>query len=143
MAPVSLIFTERVRDFSSLPLPLFLRCSRLLLQLSEGHRNIPPDFVTPRTVVKPMLFCAFLHLASLTLTYIRPANIEQSLLRPTSFQEDLSWHITMLFGPIPFRFLSQKTLELDHSMLPLSALPVRTLLPTSSNTLIGLCSSIF
>ena len=98
VASIPLTFTERVRDYTSLPLPLFLRRSRLLFPFSEGLRNIPPSFVPFWTVVKPVLFCAFLHLAGLTLTYIRPANMEQPLLRPTSFQEDLSGHISVLLG---------------------------------------------
>ena len=75
---VPLAFNERVRDYASLPLPFFLRRSRLLLPLSEGFRNIPPHRVRFRTVVKPVLFCAFLHLTSLTLTDVRPSNVEQS-----------------------------------------------------------------
>ena len=38
-----------------------------------------------------MLFCAFLPLASFTLTDVRRANVEQSLLRPSSFQKRSSW----------------------------------------------------
>ena len=103
VASKPLAFTERVRDDTSLPLPLFLRRSRLLLPLSEGLRNLLPDFVPMWTVVKPVLLSAFLHLD------IRPANIEQSLLRPTSFQQNFSGHVTMLFGPIAFHFLSQES----------------------------------
>ena len=107
VASIPLAFTERVRDYASLSLPFFLRRC-LLLPLSEGLWNLSPYCVPFLTVVKPVLLCAFLHLASLTLTDIRPANIEWSLLRPTSFQEDLSGHITMLLSPISFRFLSQE-----------------------------------
>ena len=112
---VPLAFTERVRDFSSLPFPFFLRRFRVLLPLSQAFRNIPPHCVPFRTVVKPVLLCAFLHLASLTLTDIRPANIEYDALwsNPPS------------------------QLELVRVMLPLSALHTRTLLPTSSSALIG------
>ena len=76
VSSVPLAFADRVRDRASLPLPLFLRRSRLLLPLSEGLRNFPPDFVAFWTVVQPVPFCAFLQLACLTLTNIRPANIE-------------------------------------------------------------------
>ena len=123
VTPVPLAFTERVSDCTSLPFPFFLRRFRLLLPLPEGFRNIPPYREPFRTVVKPILLCAFLHLTRLTLTDIRLANIEQCLLRPT-----LSF---------------AKALELDRSTLTLSALPVRALLPTSSNTLIGLSVPVF
>ena len=56
-----------------------------------------------------MLFCALLHLASLALTCVRPANVEKSLLRPSSFQEYLSDHIMMLYGPLLPHFLWQES----------------------------------
>ena len=45
VASVPLAFTESVQDYASLRFPLFLRRSRLLLPLSEGLRNIPPNCV--------------------------------------------------------------------------------------------------
>ena len=60
VASTPLTFTEKVRHYSSVPLPFFLRRSRFLLPLSDGLRNLPPDFVPFWTVVKPVLFCAFL-----------------------------------------------------------------------------------
>ena len=53
----------------------FKRC-RLLLPFSENLWNLSSDFVTFWAVAEPVLFCAFLFLASLTLTDIRPINIE-------------------------------------------------------------------
>ena len=108
MTPVPLALTCRMRYTTSLPLPHFLRGSRLLFALSEGLRNLPPEFVPFWTVVKPMLFCSFLLVTGLTLTYVRPANIKKPFLRPSSFPEDLSGHITMLFGPILPHFLPQE-----------------------------------
>ena len=72
-------FAERVRDYT-LFAPFFLRRFRLLLPLPEAFRNISPHCVPFRTVVTPLLFCAFLHLPSLTLTDIRPSNIEKPFL---------------------------------------------------------------
>ena len=80
---IPLAFTERVRDYASSPLPLFLRRSRLLLPRSEGLWKISPSCLPFQTVAKLVLLCAFLH-----LTDIRPANIEWSILRPSSFQEN-------------------------------------------------------
>ena len=54
MASIPLAFTERVRDDTSLPLPLFLRRCHFLLPLSDGLRNPPPDFV-PFWTVAPVL----------------------------------------------------------------------------------------
>ena len=87
----------------------FFRRFRLLLPPSEGFRNIPPYCAPFRTVVKPVLLCAFLHLASLTLTDIRPANIKEPLLRPTSFQEDLSGTLRCFSVQTPFPFFCKRT----------------------------------
>ena len=110
---IPLAFTERVRDFSSLPLPFFLRRFRLLLPFPEGFRNTSPHCVPFRTVVKPVLPCAFLHLASFTLTVIRPIQSRKSFFCvqtvQTSFQKDLPGHIAMLFSPILPHFLLQKS----------------------------------
>ena len=90
------------RESATVPIPLCHFCSFF-------DRNLPPDFMPLWTVVNPVLFCAFLQLAGLTLTYIRLANIEQSPLRPTTFQEDLSGHITMLFTvQSPFAFFRKR-----------------------------------
>ena len=89
-------FTERVRDDTSLQLPLFLRSSRFHFLKASG------------TVVKPVLFSAFLHVASLTLTDIRPANIEESLLRPSSFQRKSSWSHYDAFRSNPPSFFKQE-----------------------------------
>ena len=78
MTSIPLASTERVRDDSTLPLPLFLRRFRLMLPPPEAFRNIPSYCVPFRTVVKPVLLCVFFHLASLTLTHIRPDYIEKS-----------------------------------------------------------------
>ena len=72
--------------------------------------------------------------AGLTLTY----KIQKSLLQPSSFQQNLSGHITMLFGPVlPPSLSFAGELELIRAILPPSALHVHALLPTSSNELIG------
>ena len=76
VAPVPLAFTEMMLNDTSLPLPLLLWISCCLLQLSESLWDLPSDFVAHWAVVEPMLLCAFLHMASLTLTDIRPTNIE-------------------------------------------------------------------
>ena len=106
---VPLAFTDKMRDNTSLPLPLFLRSPLFLLQLSESLWDlllIPLPFWT---VVEPVLFSMFFRLPSLTLTGIRPANIEQSLLRSSSFQEKLSGRIEMLFSPNFPHFFTQKS----------------------------------
>ena len=106
---VPLAFTQRMRHTASLPFPLVLRHLRLLLPFPDGLWDLLPHCVPFRTVVKPVLFCAFLQLAGLSFTNIRPSNVEKSLLRPTSFQEDLPGHIAMLFSPILLHFLSQQS----------------------------------
>ena len=58
-----------------------LRCGIYILKAS----GISRFFCGPlRTMVEPVLFCAFLHLASLTWTDIRPSNIKKPFLRPTN-----------------------------------------------------------
>ena len=83
-------------------------------------------------MVEPVLLCAFLRLASLTLTGIRPANIEQSLLSPSNFEENLRGHITMLFSPNFLHCYYAKELALVPDVLLLLTLHTRALLPISS-----------
>ena len=71
-----------------------------MLPLSECLQNLPSDFVPFWTVVKPVLFCAFLLVTGLTLAYIRPANVEESLLHPASFQNQFSGNLSVLFSDL-------------------------------------------
>ena len=73
-----------------------------MLPFPESFQNTSPHCVPFPTVVEPLLFCTFLLLTSLTLTVVRPSNIEYFFLRPASFQNDLPCHISMLFSPISF-----------------------------------------
>ena len=93
VVPVPLAFTGRMRYNTSLPLPLLLRGSCFLLQLSEGLWNLPSDLVPLWAMVEPVFFCAFLRVANLTLTDVGPINIEQSMLRPSTFHENLPGYI--------------------------------------------------
>ena len=77
---IPLAFTERVRADTSLPLPHFPRRSPFLLPCPEG----------------PERFHAILHVASLTLTFVRPACVEVSF-------------IAKLFGPLSPRILPQES----------------------------------
>ena len=76
VACIPLAFTEKARGYASLPLPFFLRRSRLLLTLSEKTPEFPASL---RAIPDSGKACASLCLppsASLTLTDIRPANVE-------------------------------------------------------------------
>ena len=143
VASIPLAFTERVRDDTSLPLPLFLRRSRLLLPLSEGLRNLQPDFVIFWTVEEPVLFCAFLFVTSLTCTYIRPANIEQSLLRPTSSRKIFLATLPCFSVQFSFTFFRKRAKRWfePYSLFRLFMLVFCCpLLPVSDR---ALCTSIF
>ena len=70
MIPVPLAFTERMRNNASLPLPLLLRSSRFVLPLSESLWDLTSDLVPFWAMVEPELFCAFLFVTCLALTFI-------------------------------------------------------------------------
>ena len=138
VASVPLAFTERVRDYASLPLPFFLRPSRLLLPLSEGLPEYPASL---RAIPYSGKDCASL--------YLPPSGKLDIDGHPTSQDRVVSFASNLLprrsFWPHydtsqskPLSLSFARELELDRSMLSLSPLPVRDLLPTSSNTLIGL-----
>ena len=97
---VPLASTEWVLNYTSLPFPFFLRCFRLLLPLPQNFQTISHHCVPFRTVAESVLFCALLHLTSLTLTDIRPSYFEWTFLRPASFHRGLPGLIAMLFSPI-------------------------------------------
>ena len=82
-------------------------------------------------------------MANLTLTCIRPANVEKSLLRPPSFQENLSGHTTKLYGPFSSHFISQESWSWfeSYSLFQLFVLVhCCPLLPKNDR---ALCTSIF
>ena len=56
-------------------------------------------------MVKPVLFCAFLLVTCVALTFIRPTNDVELLLHPASFQNHFSGHVSMLFSPLVLRLL--------------------------------------
>ena len=94
-----------------------------MLQLPENFWNLSSDFFSFWAVVEPVLFCAFLLVKGLTLTGVRPINIEQSLLRPSTFQEHLPVYIAMLFSPFLHSLSFAKDLALVPAMLLLSTPP--------------------
>ena len=59
-------------------------------------------------MVEPVLFCAFFFVTGLTLTFVRPTNVEESFLHPTSFQYQFSGHVSMSFSPPFLRLLAQQ-----------------------------------
>ena len=62
--------------------------------------------------------------------FIRPTNVEESFLQPTSFQKQLPRNITMLFIPIFLRFLEHEKPETTPAKHPPSILHNHALLPT-------------
>ena len=137
MSSVPLAFTERLRDDTSLPLPLFLRHPRRRpLESSSSFRAILDSGTA----------CAFLCLTPIGMLDIDSHPPNQ--YRTVSFASNLlpgnlSCHITMLFGPILLPPSFARELELVPAILPLSAVHARALLPTSSNTLIGSSAPAF
>ena len=79
-----------------------------------------------------MLFSAFLHFSRGRLDnhFIRPTNVEESFLQPTSFQKQLPRNITMLFIPIFLRFLEHEKPETTPAKHPPSIFHNHALLPT-------------
>ena len=77
-----------------------------------------------------MLFSAFFLVAGLALTFI---DVEEFLLHLTSFQNQFSGHVSMLFSSVSLRLLSQK----GHGKLqPSTSFKfIHALLPTSCNRL--------
>ena len=98
--------------------------------------NLSSDHVPFWAVVEPVLFCAFLLLASLTLTDIRPVNIEWSLFASNFLPRRSCWlHYDAFQSNFP-SFFDAKEQALVPAMLLLPTPHTRALLPTSSSTLI-------
>ena len=92
------------------------------------------------TMVETVFFSAFLLVTSLTFTFIRPTNVEQSLLHPASFQNQFSCNVSMFFSPIFLRLLAQQCqpdtiLQFFIFMRCCPLLPIRLFWPC--------CNSIF
>ena len=121
-----------MRIFSSLPLPLFLRRSCLLLPFPERFRIFPRYIVPFWTVVKPVLFSGRLDIDLHPTSRYRTVSFASNHLPGRSF-----WSHYDAFRSNLHLLSFARELELVRAMLPLSALHVRALLPTSTNKLIG------
>ena len=88
-----------------------------------------------RAVVEPVLFGTFLLVTSLTLTFVRPTDVVEFLLHPTSFQYQFSGQVSMLFSPHSLSSCATRPVPAPAKYTP-SILHTHALLLTSSN---GLC----
>ena len=122
MASAPLAFTGRVRE-RYLFATSTLSSSRLISCHSEQW-------------VKPVLFCAFLHVASLTLNCVRQANVEKSLLRPPPSRKIFLATLRCFSVHSSLTFFRERA-GAGSSHTPSLPLHTRALLPTSSDTLIG------
>ena len=90
-------------------LPLFLKVFVFLLPLSEGLRDLPSDFVPFWAMLEPVLFCAFRLVTRVAFTLMRPTNVEESFLHPSSLQKSFSCYSSMFFfSPLFLRLLPQQ-----------------------------------
>ena len=62
-------------------------------------------------MVQSVLLRAFFFAAKLTLLFVRPTDIVQSLLHPNTFHKKLSHHITALICPFLINVCSQHSLD--------------------------------
>ena len=94
---------KRFRHNASLPLPFLFWSLSFLFQLSESLWDLALDLDNDVHVSLSSIFFT----ASLAFAFIRPTNVEKSLLHPVSFQKHFSGHVSMLLSQLSLRLSQQ------------------------------------